>query len=233
VVDLDLENFFNRVNHQRLMSRLAQRVQDKRLLELIGGMLKAKVVLPDGVKVSNDEGVPQGGPLSPLLSNVVLDELDWKLQERGHRFVRYADDANIYVKSPRAGQRVMASVKAFIERRLRLKVNADKSAVAQPQDRHFLGFSLKREPKDEQVQVHLSGRSKERIDGSVSGMFNKQEVQIHTWGPGKGNPTPRRQVQCCGGPRLDQRDAKRWEAREGLCGRSRRCVNLTNESEAP
>ena len=167
VVDLDLENFFNRVNHQRLMSRLAQRVQDKRLLELIGGMLKAKVVLPDGVKVSNDEGVPQGGPLSPLLSNVVLDELDWKLQERGHRFVRYADDANIYVKSPRAGQRVMASVKAFIERRLRLKVNADKSAVAQPQDRHFLGFSLKREPKDEQVQVHLSGRSKERIDGKI------------------------------------------------------------------
>jgi RNA-directed DNA polymerase len=107
-------------------------------------MLKAKVVMPDGVVVSTEEGVPQGGPLSPLLSNIVLDELDAELERRGHRFVRYADDANIYVKSERSGQRVMASVVRFIERRLRLKVNASKSAVARPEERHFLGFSLRK-----------------------------------------------------------------------------------------
>ncbi len=101
-------------------------------------MLKARVVMPDGVVVGNDEGVPQGGPLSPLLSNIVLDELDWELEERGHCFVRYADDANIYVRTQRAGQRVMASVRGFVERRLRLKVNEAKSAVARPQDRHLL-----------------------------------------------------------------------------------------------
>ena len=120
-------NFFNRVHHQRLLSKLAQRVKDKRLLVLIGKMLKAQVVMPDGVVVSNDEGVPQGGPLSPLLSNVVLDELDWELARRGHRFVRYADDENIYVRSERAGQRVMASITDFIERRLRLKVNTERA----------------------------------------------------------------------------------------------------------
>ena len=130
VIDIDLENFFNGVNHQRLLARLAERVNDKRLLVLIGKMLKAKVVMPDGVVVSNDEGVPQGGPLSPLLSNLVLDELDWELERRGHRFVRYADDCNIYVRSARAGQRAMASIEDFIKRRLRLKVNANKSAVA-------------------------------------------------------------------------------------------------------
>jgi group II intron reverse transcriptase/maturase len=129
VVDLDLEKFFDRVHHQRLMSRLAERVEDKRVLVLIGRMLKAEVVLPEGVRVSTDEGVPQGGPLSPLLSNIVLDELDQELERRGHRFVRYADDCNIYVRSERAGQRVMASVTTFIERRLRLKVNAGMSPV--------------------------------------------------------------------------------------------------------
>jgi RNA-directed DNA polymerase len=163
VVDMDLENFFNAVNHQRLMSKLAMLVKDKALLRLIGQLLKAKVLMPDGVTVSNDEGVPQGGPLSPLLSNIVLNELDWQLQARGHKFVRYADDANIYVKSERAGHRVMASVSAFIEKRLRLKVNANKSAVARPQERHFVGFSLRREPTDGSVQVALSKRSHERI----------------------------------------------------------------------
>jgi group II intron reverse transcriptase/maturase len=163
VVDIDLEKFFDRVNHQRLMSRLAQRVHDKRLLVLIGQMLKAQVVLPDGVVVSTEEGVPQGGPLSPLLSNIVLDELDQELARRGHRFVRYADDANIYVRSERAGQRVMASIKSFIERRLRLKINEAKSAVARPEERHFLGFRLRREPLDGSVEVLLSKRSKERI----------------------------------------------------------------------
>jgi group II intron reverse transcriptase/maturase len=167
VVDLDLNRFFDQVNHQRLMSRLAARVHDKRLLVLIGRMLKAKVVLPDGVVVSTDEGVPQGGPLSPLLSNVVLDELDQELARRGHRFVRYADDANIYVRSERAGQRVMASIKSFIERRLRLKVNEAKSAVARPEERHFVGFRLRREPLDGSVEVLLSKRSKERIDAKI------------------------------------------------------------------
>jgi len=167
VVDLDLEKFFDRVNHQRLMSKLAGRVSDKSVLVLIGRMLKAKVVLPDGVVVSNDEGVPQGGPLSPLLSNVVLDELDRELERRGHRFVRYADDCNVYVRSERAGQRVMASLKQFIERRLRLKVNEQKSAVARPEERHFVGFRLRREPLDGQVEVLLSKRSQERIGERV------------------------------------------------------------------
>lgn len=176
VVDLDLEDFFNRVHHQRLLARLAQRVEDKRLLVLIGRMLKAKVVMPEGVVVSNDEGVPQGGPLSPLLSNVVLDELDRELEQRGHRFVRYADDQNVYVRSERAGQRVMASVVSFIERRLRLKVNANKSAVARTEDRHFLGFSLRREPLDGSVQVLPSKRSKERIKAKL------RELVPRNWG---------------------------------------------------
>lgn len=167
VVDLDLEKFFDRVNHQRLMSKLAQRVQDKAVLVLIGRMLKAAVVLPDGLVVQNEEGVPQGGPLSPLLSNIVLDELDEELDRRGHRFVRYADDCNVYVRSERAGQRVMASIKQFIERRLRLKVNEQKSAVARPEERHFVGFRLRREPLDGGVEVMLSKRSKERVGEKI------------------------------------------------------------------
>lgn len=176
VVDLDLEKFFDRVNHQRLMARLAQRVDNHALLKLIGKMLKAKVVMPDGLVVSTQEGVPQGGPLSPLLSNIVLDELDQELERRGHRFVRYADDCNIYVRSERAGQRVMASITAYIEKRMRLKVNADKSAVARPEERHFLGFRLKREPMDGRVEVLLSKRSKQRIDSRV------RELTPRNWG---------------------------------------------------
>jgi RNA-directed DNA polymerase len=176
VVDLDLEKFFDQVNHQRLMARLSQRVDNHALLKLIGKMLKAKVVMPDGVLVNTEEGVPQGDPLSPLLSNIVLDELDQELGRRGHRFVRYADDSNIYVRSERAGQRVMASVTKFIEKRLRLKVNVDKSAVARPEDRHFLGFRLKREPMDGEVEVLLSKRTKERIDGRI------RELTPRNWG---------------------------------------------------
>jgi len=149
------------------MSKLALRVQDKAVLVLIGRMLKAKVVLPDGVVEPSEEGVPQGGPLSPLLSNIVLDELDRELARRGHRFVRYADDCNIYVRSERAGKRVMASVTQFIERRLRLKVNAHKSAVARPEERHFLGFRLRCEALDGRVEVMLSKRSKERIGEKI------------------------------------------------------------------
>ena len=159
-VDLDLEKFFDLVCHQRLAAKLAQRVGDRRLLVLIGRMLKAKVVLPDGVHVANEQGVPQGGPLSPLLSNIVLDELDWELDRRGHRFARYADDAKVYVRSERAGQRVMASMCEFIERRLRLKVNQSKSAVARPEDRHFLGFRLRLDTQTRAVEVLLSERTK-------------------------------------------------------------------------
>jgi len=185
VVDLDLEKFFDQVNHQRLQARLEQRVWDRSLLRLIGKMLKANVVMPDGVVVSTDEGVPQGGPLSPLLSNIVLDELDQELAQRGHRFVRYADDANIYVRSERAGQRFLAIITAFIEKRLRLRVNADKSAVARPEERHFLGFRLRREPMDGSVEVLLSKRTKERIDGRI------RELTPRNWG--------RSLNQCIGG----------------------------------
>lgn len=161
VVDIDLESFFVRVPHQRLMARLAERVEDNRLLTLINRMLKAKVVMPDGVKVATEEGLPQGGPLSPLLSNIVLNELDEELNRRGLRFVRYADDANIYVASERAAQRVMSSVVYFIERRLGLKVNMAKSATARPETRHFLGYRLVPQPVG--VQVFLSERSEKRL----------------------------------------------------------------------
>jgi hypothetical protein len=121
-------------------------------------MLTAKVIMPDGVVVTTEEGTPQGGPLSPLLSNIVLDELDWELEARGHRFVRYADDSNIYVCSERAGHRVMATVVRFIEGRLRLKVNDNKSAVAKPEDRHFVGFRLRRNCTLRFTDAHLRRR---------------------------------------------------------------------------
>ncbi len=167
VVDLDIEKFFDAVNRQRLLARLAQRVTDKRILVLVGRMLSANVIMPDGVRVSTEDGLPQGGPLSPLLANIVLDELDTELVRRGHRFVRYADDANIYVRSERAGQRVMASITGFIEKRLRLKVNASKSAVARPGTRHFLGFRLCRSPQGEGVDIQLSERSERRLREKV------------------------------------------------------------------
>jgi len=141
VVDIDLEKFFDRVCHDRLMSRLAERIADKRVLKLIRSYLEAGI-FEKGLVTVPTEGTPQGGPLSPFLSNVVLDELDKELEARGHRFVRYADDCNIYVKSQRAGERVMASVSRFITNRLKLKVNASKSAVDIPQNRSFLGFTF-------------------------------------------------------------------------------------------
>jgi RNA-directed DNA polymerase len=150
VVDIDLEQFFDRVNHDRLMARVAERVTDKRLLKLIRAFLKAGI-LEDGLVTPTEEGTPQGSPLSPLLSNLVLDELDRELERRGLPFVRYADDCNIYVGSERAGHRVMKSVSDFITRKLRLKVNTTKSAVARPSSRKFLGFSLSDGPQPKRL----------------------------------------------------------------------------------
>ncbi|WP_342241983.1 group II intron reverse transcriptase/maturase [Inquilinus sp. OTU3971] len=148
VVDLDLEKFFDRVNHDILMGLVAKRVADKRLLKLIRGFLTAGV-LEGGLVGPTEEGTPQGGPLSPLLSNLMLDVLDRELEKRGHRFVRYADDCNIYVRSQAAGERVMAGIERFLAKRLKLKVNRAKSAVAKPSARKFLGFSFTggREPR--------------------------------------------------------------------------------------
>jgi RNA-directed DNA polymerase len=163
VVDLDLEKFFDRVNHDRLLAAVAERVADKRMLKLIRAFLEAGVT-EDGLVSPVDEGTPQGGPLSPLLSNLVLDELDRELERRGHRFVRYADDCNIYVDSERAGQRVMESVTHFITHRLKLKVNQAKSAVARPGQRKFLGFSFTSERKPRRrIAPKAIVRFKERI----------------------------------------------------------------------
>jgi group II intron reverse transcriptase/maturase len=163
VVDMDLEKFFDRVNHDRLMGTLAKTIKEKPLLKLIRKYLQAGVMI-NGVISSTEEGTPQGGPLSPLLSNIVLDELDKELESRGHKFVRYADDCNIYVKSKRAGLRTMASIKRFIEGKLRLKVNEKKSAVDRPWKRKFLGFSFTfhKEPK-----IRIAKESLKRMKNKV------------------------------------------------------------------
>ena len=162
-VDLDLEKFFDRVSHDKLMAKIAERVSDKRLLKLIRTFLTAGV-MEGGLVSPVDEGTPQGGPLSPLLSNIVLDELDRELERRGHRFVRYADDSNIYVRSRRAGERVMMSISRFITSQLKLKVNDEKSAVDRPAERKFLGFSFtwNREPK-RRIAPKAIARFKQRV----------------------------------------------------------------------
>jgi RNA-directed DNA polymerase len=150
VVDLDLEKFFDRVNHDGLMARVAVRVSDKRVRKLIRAFLKAGV-MEDGLVSPVDEGTPQGGPLSPLLSNLMLDDLDKELTRRGLRFCRYADDCNIYVRSRRAGERVKASVSRFLTHKLRLMVNEAKSAVARPEERKFLGFSIANDGSERRI----------------------------------------------------------------------------------
>src|SRR5271166_881248 len=162
-VDIDLEKFFDRVNHDILMGRIAKRVSDKRMLKLIRAFLNAGV-MENGLVSPTDEGTPQGGPLSPLLSNLMLDDLDRELQRRGLRFARYADDCNIYVRSERAGQRVMASITRFITTKLKLKVNESKSAVARPWERKFLGFSFTREEQPRRkIAPKAVQRFKERV----------------------------------------------------------------------
>jgi RNA-directed DNA polymerase len=162
-VDLDLEKFFDRVSHDKLMVKIAERVSDKRLLKLIRAFLRAGV-MEGGLVSPVDEGTPQGGPLSPLLSNIVLDEFDRELEHRGHRFARYADDSNIYVRSRRAGERVMKSLTRFISTKLKLQVNQSKSAVAEPWERKFLGFSFTRsESPKRRIAPQAVKRFKERV----------------------------------------------------------------------
>jgi len=190
VVDIDLEKFFDRVNHDRLMAAVAKRVQDKRVLKLIRAFLNAGV-MENGLVSSTDEGTPQGGPLSPLLSNLVLDEMDRELEKRGHRFVRYADDCNIYVQSERAGHRVMESLRAFITRKLKLKVNETKSAVARPWERKFLGFTFtsNRQPKRRVAPKALARFTQKvrdltrRIRGiSLQAMVKQLATYLRGWG---------------------------------------------------
>lgn len=153
---------FDRVNHDRLMARVAVRIADKRVLKLIRAFLNAGV-MEDGLVHPVEEGTPQGGPLSPLLSNLVLDELDQELERRGHHFCRYADDCNIYVRSRRAGERVMASVSRFLTSKLRLKVNEAKSAVARPEERKFLGFSISNDGSERRIAPKALDKFKTQI----------------------------------------------------------------------
>jgi RNA-directed DNA polymerase len=171
VVDIDLEKFFDRVNHDRLMARIMQRENDPALRRLIRAFLTSGV-MAEGLVSPTGEGTPQGGPLSPLLSNLVLDELDKELEKRGHQFVRYADDCNIYVSSERAGQRVMEGVSAFVTRTLKLKVNTSKSAVARPKDRKFLGFTFTSGPT---VKRHVAPKAIERFKAKVRELTNRHQ----------------------------------------------------------
>ena len=159
-VDIDLEKFFDRVNHDMLMARVARVVKDKRVLKLIRAYLNSGVMV-EGVVIGTDEGTPQGGPLSPLLSNIMLDDLDKELEQRGHKFVRYADDCNIYVKTQRAGERVMESMKAFLEKKLKLKVNPKKSKVDRASRVKYLGFSFFK--RNGEILIRIANRSKERF----------------------------------------------------------------------
>jgi len=175
IVSLDLSKFFDRVNHQRLLARLAHRVEDGRVLQLIHQILRASVVMPTGERIVPDQGTPQGGPLSPLLSNVVLDELDWELDRRGLRFVRYADDLQVFVRSERSAGRVFEGLVRFVEGRLRLTVNREKSLVTRPEGAHILGFCLHVKEAGE-VEIHLSKKAKANMDAMI------RSLTPRTWG---------------------------------------------------
>jgi RNA-directed DNA polymerase len=169
VVDVDLERFFDRVNHDVLMGRLAKKIEDKRMLKLLRGFLNAGVML-NGVVIDQEEGTPQGGPLSPLLANVLLDEIDKLLEARGHRFVRYADDCNVYVRSKRAGERVMATMRKELAK-LRLRINEAKSAVDRPWNRQFLGFTFR--DRGRQTRRRVSPRAVEKAKDRIRELTNR------------------------------------------------------------
>lgn len=170
VVDIDLEKFFDRVNHDILMSRIARKIEDRRILHLIREYLKSGVLI-NGVKVASEEGTPQGGPLSPLLANIVLDDLDRELERRGHRFCRYADDCNIYVKSRRAGERIMVSIGRLITRELKLRINTAKSAVDRPWNRKFLGFSFYQHKDGAGIRIHP--KSIKKVKSTIRKITNR------------------------------------------------------------
>jgi group II intron reverse transcriptase/maturase len=189
VVDIDLEKFFDRVNHDMLMARVARVVKDKRVLKLIRAYLNSGVMV-NGVVLDKEEGTPQGGPLSPLLSNIMLDDLDKELEKRGHKFVRYADDCNIYVKTQRAGERVMEGMKAFLEKKLKLKVNPKKSKVDRATRVKILGFSFFK--RNGEVLIRIANRSKERFEEKLRRLTKRtrsgkledliQEINCYTMG---------------------------------------------------
>lgn len=189
VVDIDLEKFFDRVNHDMLMARVARVVKDKRVLKLIRAYLNSGVMI-NGVVMETEEGTPQGGPLSPLLSNIMLDDLDKELEQRGHRFVRYADDCNIYVKTQRAGERAMESVKQFLEKKLKLKVNPKKSKVDRATRVKFLGFSFYK--RKGEMLIRVASRSLERLSEKLRRLTKRtrsgelgviiQEINVYTMG---------------------------------------------------
>lgn len=178
VVDMDLERFFDTVHHDKLMGLLAKKIDDKRVLKLIRAYLNSGIMI-NGVKVKSEEGAPQGGPLSPLLSNILLDELDKELEKRGHQFCRYADDCNIYVKSKRAGKRVLESITKFLEKNLKLKVNQEKSAVASPIRRKFLGYSYYYTKDGIQLRVHQKSFTK--LKDKIRKVTNRNASMNFEW----------------------------------------------------
>lgn len=177
-VDIDLEKFFDRVNHDKLMSLVARRVKDKRVLKLIRKYLESGIML-NGVKVKSEEGTPQGGPLSPLLANIMLDGLDKELEKRGHKFCRYADDCNIYVKSKKAGERVMESISHYVEEVLKLKINRTKSAVDKPSKRKFLGFSFYL--KEGKARNYIHRKPVERFKKKVKEITSRSNGKSMEW----------------------------------------------------
>ncbi len=177
VVDIDLEKFFDRVNHDVLMARVGKRIRDKRVMRLIGRWLRSGIML-GGIVEPRVEGTPQGGPLSPLLSNILLDDLDRELERRGHRFCRYADDCNIYVQSANAGQRVMASLEKFLSRKLRLKVNREKSQVVRPWKGKFLGYTM---TFHHQPKLKAAASSVERFKSKARLLFRQGRGRNLEW----------------------------------------------------
>ena len=216
VVDIDLEKFFDRVNHDMLMARVARKVEDKRVLGLIRRYLQAGI-MDGGIEYPRTEGTPQGGPLSPLLSNILLDDLDKELERRGHAFCRYADDVNIYVRTKRSGERVLASITRFLERRLKLKVNHDKSAVARPWQRKFLGFSM---TFHRQPRLKVAPASIKRLKSKLRDLFRRCLGRSMSWVIGELKPILRGWVNYF---RLAEVKGV-FEALDGWIRRKLRCI---------